>query len=296
LSFIKIIKSLFKNQEQLRTPSREEDIRNQENMQETTRDFDPPTYIYKTAKAKAAEPILLEERNWILRFQNQECPYCHHIFEQIKGNRKCPECKNKVIVRSHYQTKEKCLLTEEEADLFDKKKEHYFNERWCIRETSMFDVSEEEFYKQWNKMGKAYSGFDVMWHYINKYRIKYAQEGNWGLYRNTFVHQAQNLKRRGNEDESYSCYLYLAYLDANGPSNSARISGKPFDIKFAFQAPHTLSMLSHFQEKNNISNDQLKSDFLDVAEKDSIKSIMPLTSEQSWNSFYIEYKKYFKGK
>lgn len=295
LSFISKIMSLFKNQEQPRTHSGETVIKKQEIKQGTTGNFDPPTYNYKTAKEKATEPIPLEERNWILRFQNQECPYCHHIFEQIKGNRKCPECTNKINVRSHYQTKEKCLLTEDEAVLFDKKKEHYYNIRWCVRECGTYlEVTEDQFMKEWDKKGRSFSPFDIMWHFINTKRIQYAQKNQWGSYRTTFVLQAQNLNRRGKEEESYSCILYLAYLDANGPNNSAGFGEKPFVIKFAFQAPYTMAMLSHFQEKNNISNQQLKSDFLDVAEKDSLKSIIPLTSEQSWNSFYKEYKKYIK--
>ena len=76
------------------------------------------TYNYKTAK-KWLRTVPAEERNWILRFQNKECPYCHYLFDEIKGNRKCPECKNKIIVRTF--STEKCILTEKELLLFERK-------------------------------------------------------------------------------------------------------------------------------------------------------------------------------
>ncbi|MFA1710246.1 hypothetical protein ACDX66_00855 [Peribacillus frigoritolerans] len=107
------------------------------------------------------------------------------------------------------------------------------------------------------------------------------------LYRNTFVMQSKNLHRRGDEEEAIRSYLYLAYLDANAPDNGR---GKPFDQSSRCQAPHTMNMVRYYQEKNIISDQKLKEEFIKLADDDPLKATMPLKSKESWESFYKEYK------
>lgn len=293
MSLFKKIKSIFLNQEH-------KNIQNETKTvikQNATTQHKPITYNYKTAKEMAKEPIPAEERNWILRFQNKECPYCHYLFDEIKGNRKCPECKNKIIVRTHFQTKEKCILTEKELLLFEKKKTHYYDTRWCIRECgSKLGIAEEEFMKEWKKRGRAYSPFDIMWYFINVKRIEYAQKNFFGMYRNTFSLQAQQLDREGKEERAYRSYLYLAYIDANGPTNNGLNPFDPTVDVYTEQAPHTLEMIKHYSLKFNKTLDDVKQDFFDVTRNEKNNVLFPLDSKSAWKLLMRDYKKYFEDK
>lgn len=94
---------------------------------------------------------------------------------------------------------------------------------------------------------------------MNTLRIKFYNQGNWGQYRNTFVMQSQNLHRRGDEEQA---------------------RGKAFDPSSKCQAPHTMNMVRFKQENYFISDQNLKKEFIKVADNDSLMETMPLTSEE----------------
>jgi hypothetical protein len=56
-----------------------------------------------------------------------QCPYCGHDIIPVPTRRKkCPNCDMGIIVRTHYETKMKLLLTEAQVDKFDIDKEKYY--------------------------------------------------------------------------------------------------------------------------------------------------------------------------
>lgn len=293
MSFFKKVKSLFQNQDTQKN-LRNELVKKQPvepnkqpkpNIQQAT--YEPPTYNYKTAKEKAAEPVPPEEQIWILRFQNQECPYCQSIFEQIKGNRKCPECKNKVIVRSHYQTKEKCLLTVEEVPLFDAKKNYYFDIRWCVRECgSLLEVTEEQFMTEWEAKGHSYSPFDIVNVFVNKKGAEYIRKDLWGFYRNTISLRAQNYGRWKKDEDAYRTYLYLAFIDANGPRNN-------WNPRFSPSDEYTnVSRIKFYGIKLDKTLEEIKQDFYSETREEDKKALFPLSPEEVWTRIEAEYDRY----
>ncbi|MCK2000781.1 hypothetical protein MZM54_05185 [[Brevibacterium] frigoritolerans] len=293
MSFFKKVKSLFQNQynqsnvknESIEKQQVEPNQQPKPNVQQGT--YEPPTYKYKTAKEKAAEPIPPEERKWILRFQNQECPNCHYIFEQIKGNRKCPECKNKVIVRTHYQTKEKCLLSEEEVPLFDAKKDYYYDIRWCVRECgSLLEVTEEQFMDEWEERGQAYSPFDIVNVFVNKKGAEYIRKELWGFYRNTISLRAQNFGRWKKDEEAYRTYLQLAFIDANGPQNNRKPRFLPSSDDI------NVSRIKFYGVKLDKTLEEIKQDFYAETREENSNDLYPLSSEEVWNLIEAEYDRY----
>lgn len=51
-----------------------------------------------------------------------ECPYCHKLLDKMpKGKRKCPHCKEEIIVRTDPVEKQKILLRTEQIEEFEEK-------------------------------------------------------------------------------------------------------------------------------------------------------------------------------
>ncbi|XIH10902.1 hypothetical protein C1N87_31265 (plasmid) [Priestia aryabhattai] len=238
-------------------------------------------------------PLSANELKWAARFKSKECPKCQYIFEQVKGDKRCPECKSKIVVRVHYQTKEECLLTEAEVEEFNQLKESYGNIKWCLRECKKYQVAAKDFLSDWKMDSKEESAFKVMWKYVSDLRPQYIEKGLLGSYRNTVLTQAEAYDRRKMEEETYKAYLNVGFWDANGPTNTKTAEGEnKFEVQNAKQLRQTLKKIKEYQEKNDLSFEQLEADYLSVVDKDVYKDKLPLDAGQSCLFFFREYRKY----
>ena len=253
----------------------------------------PQQTVRKEKRDELEVPLTANELKWAVRFKNKECPKCQYIFEQIKGDKRCPECKSKIIVRVHYQTKEECLLTEAEVEEFNQLKESHSNIKWCLRECKKYNVPATDFLNDWKVDSEEDTAFKVMWKYVSNLRPQYVEKGMLGSYRNTVLTQAEGYERRKMEEESYKAYLNVGFWDTNGPTNTHTAEGEnKFEVQSATQLRQTLKKIKEHQGKNDLSFEQLEADYLSVVEKDVYKDKLPLAAEQSCLFFFREYRKY----
>ncbi len=110
------------------------------------------------------------------------CPYCAAEVTPLPSRKKkCPHCGESIIVRTHYKTKEKVLLTESQVVKFDKEKEKYYSVTSFLRGLGNFGIEKNEIDKLVlqqtqaliEKFGKDPSFADVAWGISNKLIMKY---------------------------------------------------------------------------------------------------------------------------
>lgn len=79
-------------------------------------------------KPEAPEVKPTKDKKPVLKQPDPACPHCGYRFAEMPASkRKCPECKNEVIVRSH--NKIKTLMTPEDARQFDAAKKEAARKR-----------------------------------------------------------------------------------------------------------------------------------------------------------------------
>jgi predicted nucleic-acid-binding Zn-ribbon protein len=111
------------------------------------------------------------------------CPYCNKEISPFpKSKKKCPHCSESIAVRTHFKTKEKVLLTEEQVKLFDIEKEKYYTVTIFLRGLSNnIDIEKKTVDKLVlehtnilrKKFGTEPSFADVAWGVSNKLITKY---------------------------------------------------------------------------------------------------------------------------
>lgn len=74
------------------------------------------------------------------------CPNCGVILEKTPTRtRKCPDCGEKIVIRTDRKTKEKFLLTEAQADQFDAQRAVEVARNKTIRHAEAIGLSEDDF-------------------------------------------------------------------------------------------------------------------------------------------------------
>ena len=101
------------------------------------------------------------------------CPHCEAVLDPPpKQSRKCPECRERIIVRTHALSKAKLLLTEEGAAKFDDTKRTLAARSKVIRGLPVLGVGEGAYDREEQrlakKFGKSPSPGDVYWSMANK--------------------------------------------------------------------------------------------------------------------------------
>lgn len=101
------------------------------------------------------------------------CPHCEAVLDPPpKQSRKCPECRERIIVRTHPVSKAKFLLTEEGAAEFDDAKRTLAARNKVIRGLPVLGVGDGAYDREEQrlaeKFGKSPSPGDVYWSMANK--------------------------------------------------------------------------------------------------------------------------------
>lgn len=231
---------------------------------EIKQSFEPPTYIYKTAVEKSNEPVPHIEQHWIDRYDNKVCPNCGSVLEETpKSDRKCPECGDKILVRSHFQKKDKkVLLKESEKEIFEQAKKEYFDERWSVRSLSMIGVSEDEFLKMKEELGDRFSSLDVMKSMVDRtsYRDNdYTIERHLEFERRRLLLYKENFDRRGFTESAYSVLLSLIYNDMYSILDKKAV----YDIIPSFK-----DELLRYKKELDLSDKDIISDMREVVENE----------------------------
>lgn len=114
--------------------------------------------------------------------QYTECPNCKFkIQKEIKSKTQCPQCKKAIYVRTHYKTKQRIYLSEEEKKKYeDEKEQYYFSKKW-IEQLKIEGITEEQIKKKRDelreKWGPGHPSFnDLVWALFNEQVINLAKK------------------------------------------------------------------------------------------------------------------------
>lgn len=136
------------------------------------------------------------------RTERAACPYCGVIIEpRPERSRKCPECGNKIIVRTRYSDRIKLLLTEEQTAQFDRERKVQAKRNDCMRRSGLigytrqaFEAKERELGHQWNSHPQP---GDVFWAMANQRVIDCLEKGDWHNAAMAYFQQALYLHDEG---------------------------------------------------------------------------------------------------
>lgn len=116
------------------------------------------------------------------------CPYCQIQLEKFPTRKqKCKSCNNDFVVRTHYKTKEKVILTEKGAEKYDLEKNQYYIDKNFIDYLRNFLTSKgKDFDKIFNdvkreltdKFGSNALNGDIAWSIANKISINLMKRGD----------------------------------------------------------------------------------------------------------------------
>ncbi len=145
----------------------------------------------KEEKAPEAEPT------------TANCPHCGHEITPVPTRKKkCPNCDKDMVVRTHYKTKKKILLTEAQVGQFDIEKEKYYAVTSFLRGLEQSGIpsgvvnslvaKQTEILREKFKAEPSFS--DVAWGISNQLIIKYPN-----MSRGIHFQQALFLHREGKD-------------------------------------------------------------------------------------------------
>jgi len=219
-----------------------------------------------------------------------ECPYCSKKLEKIPGKKtKCPYCNQFIYVRTRPKDKVRILATKEQADKID--------EEWrIIMGTQDEYIAEKENFDTERKILRKHFGRepfenDIKWGILNKKLMEYAQNGDWGLYRNVRFEMAEILRQEMKFKDALRTYLEICYLDLNGPTNSNILKDEellkefpPFDPEHdSFLAPGVIDRIQRILKKLNLKKEQIKLSFIRHNSRVGKSLKLPLLPEQCWD-------------
>jgi len=247
---------------------------------------------------KTIEPKLAEEyKRAILCYEDKICPSCSHQFEKtVTRKRSCPTCKETIMVRTHYEAKQKMLLMEAQIEAYVKESGKYYAERHLER--LMTNEGLTKAFEKGKKERPTYSPYDIAWGLLNQAGIDYATKMQWGLFRNTRLTMAEILNAEGKWKQGLTMLLEVCYYDLNGASNVATFNSAvdkellrkypPFRPKdHGFLAPGVLSMVERNMEQLEYGYEQVKNLFLENSAQVR-NSLMPIAPEKAWNQLEKE--------
>lgn len=234
---------------------------------------------------------VIQEKEYLANYEAFEkwlCPYCQHQFEkEITRKMKCPKCQNTFIVRTHFASKRKMILKEEQLENYEKEREIFYENKWIEDFFKRYGTTLEE-EKRKSTSGSSYP-YDIAWGMLNHVAMENAANMQWELFRNVRVDMGDLLKKEGKPKKSLLFYLEVCYLDINGSTNTTTNpqllkefpSFRPKD--FGFLAPGILAYVEMLSEELNLSLEEIKAQFIEHNNR-SYKDnhLIPLKPEKAW--------------
>lgn len=222
------------------------------------------------------------------------CPYCQRSLDKKPGGKKkCPGCEQFIYVRTRPIDRQKVLLTEAQAQLVE--------EQWAIVDGTHEEyvkrrqLAEKEKTKLMERFGRAPSKNDLKWALLNKEIVEHARKENWGFYRNARFQMAEILRKESKLKAALSMYLWVCYLDLNGPDNA---EGRkefglldkfpPFSVKRAFSAPGIIGHVEKLVAQLNLGQEETQKLFFEMADREYQALKLPLSPVQAWEKLKQE--------
>ncbi len=218
------------------------------------------------------------------------CPYCNFQFDKMpKSKRQCPNCKKTIYNRTRPLDNKKVLLTEDQLVILEDelkiRRTLSMINRYITtpRQQTVYDNIKLELTP---KFGKNPKDSDIFWAFLNKETRYYASQNNWGLYSNVIRQQAELLQNEDKNKQALTFYLWVCYLDINGSENIGGLEKllgvRPFNPKMGFLAPGIIDQIVKINESLGLSQDDIKTLFLEHNTKihDSLK--LPISPDRAW--------------
>ena len=177
----------------------------------------------------------IEFKNGYILFKNNCCPSCGCILStKLSVSKKCPECKEKIIIRTNRITNQKLLLTESQVTNFDicekERREIYFCEKQIESLSRLFPNYMKKFYEI--KKNNNLTVRDITFSFEN-YITYSIDKKNYSLYKKYY--------KLPYKDRVLKCFTIINEF-------------KKGTIAFEFMA-----RLTEFEKKNNVLTTMLPS-------------------------------------
>lgn len=212
---------------------------------------------------------------------DNKCPYCENtLTERPHRKKKCPHCKNDIYVCTRPIDKEKVLVTEEQFQEIERQWEIYHYEQSASPEEKQeFENTRRAFLE---KSEREPSRNDIFWSMYNKKLLEYAQNGDWGLYRNTRHKMAELLSKEGKEAEALKTFCEIAYLDINGIVNTNKVNKLAFNPAFAMLVPGVVYSITTLAERLKLGQEGIREIFYEVADRIYHGMKAPIQPTEAW--------------
>ena len=129
------------------------------------------------------------------------CPYCGLRIDPAPArSRRCPHCKERIVVRTRRSDGAKLLLTEAAAAEFDQDRRLEAERNEAIRRSANIGVTREHFAKAERDLARKF-GFaqprDVFWMLANEAAVRAMKRGEWHALSMIYWEQARQLYEEG---------------------------------------------------------------------------------------------------
>lgn len=160
------------------------------------------------------------------------CPYCKVTLEKFPIRKtKCPHCKNSIFVKRLNDSKNKTLITEEQAQEIDIEREKEYLKYKGFHYLESYGITKDEFIKRkeehYLKFGIENNNDDVAWSFFNELLIKNANDAD--KLRMIYYTMAVLLHQEGKDN------FELLQLSAKATLDSLQLRNQSSDLVFNFE-------------------------------------------------------------
>ncbi|MFZ3065655.1 MAG: hypothetical protein WA277_10285 [Nitrospirota bacterium] len=229
------------------------------------------------------------EANYMVDIGSTEknCPYCGIALTKFPGRKtECKACQNYIYVRTRPSDEQRILVKESELVRVE--------ELWAIKNGTHEDFlyerkkydDEKEFLRR--KLNREPTDLDIQLSLLQKQLPVHAENGDWGLYRNSKMSIAKLFFKTEKYEAALKEYLEVQFIDLNGPNNAIRMNGVPlkgypaFAPDSAFIAPGIVYEIERTLKKLNRDVASIEDEFISYNEilRKALK--LPLSAKTAW--------------
>jgi len=201
-----------------------------------------------------------------------KCVYCQApLIKAPEKRTKCKKCGDYIYVRKRPSDNKRVLLKESELNILE--------DQWLsVNDPEAYAEKQKVIERLSRENGTTPSKAETDWEWYKSLLNLYAQNGHWGLYRNTRLNMATFLSENKNPGEAALTYLEVYYLDLNGSNNA-----NGFDKSMAMGLPWMYEEAVKISEESGITKENLKERFLERARLLKDKLSLPVDPNTAWS-------------